>query len=62
MNILICDDEELIRNVIKEYLLLDNFIVDEATDGEMALNKVKSNNYDSYNGHNDATHGRIYSM
>ena len=46
MNILICDDEELIRNVIKEYLLLDNFIVDEATDGEMALNKVKSNNYD----------------
>ncbi len=46
MNILICDDEELIRNVIKEYLLLDNFIVDEATDGEMALNKVKNNNYD----------------
>lgn len=46
MHILIVDDEELIRDVIREYLELDNFIVDEACDGKEALEKVKTNNYD----------------
>ena len=46
MRILVVDDEELIRNVIKEYLSLENFIVDEAQDGDIAVNKVKNSNYD----------------
>ena len=46
MRILVVDDEELIRNVIKEYLSLENFIVDEASDGDIAINKIKNSNYD----------------
>lgn len=46
MKILVVDDEELIRNVIREYLLLEDFIVDEANDGVQAVNKVTENNYD----------------
>ena len=46
MRILVVDDEELIRNVIKEYLSLENFIVDEAGDGDIAINKIKNSNYD----------------
>lgn len=46
MKILIVDDEELIRNVIKEYALLEDWIVDEADDGTIAIEKVKSNDYD----------------
>lgn len=42
MKILVCDDEALIREVIKEYLLLENYEVMEADNGldavEMALN------------------------
>ena len=36
----------IIRNVIKEYLSLENFIVDEAGDGDIAINKIKNSNYD----------------
>ena len=46
MKILVVDDEELIRNVIREYLLLEDFIVDEANDGVQAVNKVTEKNYD----------------
>lgn len=46
MKILVVDDEELIRNVIREYLLLEDFMVDEANDGVQAVNKVIENNYD----------------
>ena len=46
MKILICDDEELIRSVIKEYLTMENFDVLEASDGEMAVNIVKNNDID----------------
>lgn len=46
MKILIVDDEELIRNVVKEYLTLEEFSVDEAVDGQDAINKVKNNDYD----------------
>lgn len=46
MHVLIVDDEELIREVIKEYLTLENFSVDEASDGKVAISKVENNNYD----------------
>ena len=46
MHILVCDDEEHIRNVIKEYLTLNNYIVDEASDGKEAVEKAKNVNYD----------------
>lgn len=45
MKILVVDDEELIRGVIKEYLTLENFIVDEAQDGNEAVEKAKENDY-----------------
>jgi len=45
MKILVVDDEELIRDVIKEYLSLDGYEVDEAKDGAEAVDKVKDNNY-----------------
>ena len=37
MKILICDDEALIRNVIKEYLVLENYEVLEAENGLEAI-------------------------
>lgn len=43
MKILICDDEILIRNVIKEYLLLENYVVLEAENGLEAVDVVKNN-------------------
>lgn len=46
MNILIVDDEELIRDVIREYLVLDGFSVDEAKDGREAVNMALEKDYD----------------
>lgn len=46
MKVLIVDDEILIRNVIKEYLKIENFKYDEANDGQEAVNLATSNNYD----------------
>lgn len=46
MKVLIVDDEILIRNVIKEYLKIENFKYDEASDGQEAINLATSNNYD----------------
>lgn len=46
MNILIVDDEELIRNVIKEYATLENIKADEAPDGKEAIKKVQNKDYD----------------
>ena len=46
MHVLIVDDEKLIRDVIKEYLLLENFKVSEASNGEEALSMVKNENFD----------------
>ena len=37
MHILVVDDEELIRNVIREYLTIDGYKIDEASDGEDTL-------------------------
>jgi len=46
MNILIADDEYLIRNVIKEYCLNEGFNVFEANDGIEAIDIVKKENID----------------
>lgn len=46
MKVLIVDDEILIRNVIKEYLKIENFKYDEASDGQEAVNLATTNNYD----------------
>ena len=44
--ILIADDEEGIRDMVKEYVSLDGFSVDEAADGEEALALLTKNKYD----------------
>lgn len=46
MKILVVDDEYLIRDVIREYLELDGFKVDEAENGQVAVEKALVNNYD----------------
>ena len=46
MTILIVDDEVLIRNVIKEYLLNEGYKVLEATDGFDALRVISDNKVD----------------
>lgn len=46
MNVLVVDDEKLIRDVIKEYLLLEKMNVVEAENGIDAIEKVKHDNFD----------------
>jgi len=46
MKVLVVDDEKLIREVIKEYLLLEKYQVDEACNGKEAVMKVNSGDYD----------------
>lgn len=46
MKVLIVDDEKLIREVIKEYLKLENIDFLEAEDGYEAIDLVKNNNFD----------------
>lgn len=46
MKVLIVDDEELIREVIKEYLKLEKIDYLEASDGYEAINLVKNNTFD----------------
>ena len=46
MKILVVDDEELIRNVIKEYLTIEEYTVEEAENGLEAIEKAKANDYD----------------
>ena len=46
MRILVVDDEILIREVIKEYSLNEGYEVDEASNGEEALELIEKNNYD----------------
>ena len=46
MKVLVCDDETLIRDVIKEYLQLEHYEVIEASDGMEAIDAVKKNNID----------------
>jgi len=48
LRILIADDHEIIRKGLKTILVdaADKIIVDEASNGQEALNKIKKNNYD----------------
>lgn len=46
MKVLIVDDEILIRNVIKEYLKIENIEFDEADNGTKAIELVNNNQYD----------------
>ena len=46
MHILVCDDEKLIRDLIKEYIENEGYKCDEASDGEEAVEMVESNDYD----------------
>ena len=46
MKVLIVDDEEKIRNVIREYCESSNYECDEAENGNIALEKLKKNDYD----------------
>ena len=46
MRLLIVDDEELIRNVVKEYAKSEGYYIDEAANGEEAINKVLDHDYD----------------
>lgn len=44
--ILIVDDEEKIRAIIKKYAVFEGYDIDEADDGAKAIEKVKLNDYD----------------
>ncbi|MDI9517793.1 MAG: response regulator transcription factor [Erysipelotrichaceae bacterium] len=44
--LLIVDDELKIREVVKEYALINEHTIDEADDGIKALEMINSNNYD----------------
>lgn len=44
--LLIVDDEINIRNVIREYAEFNDFLVDEAADGEQAIELASKNDYD----------------
>lgn len=46
MRILVVDDEELIRNVIREYAELEGYEVVEAENGLEAVEKAKGDNFD----------------
>lgn len=46
MKVLIVDDEEGIRKVIKEYCSNENYETDESNNGKDALDKLKTNDYD----------------
>jgi two-component system response regulator ResD len=44
--ILIVDDEEQLRSLVRLYLEQDRFVVDEAVDGRETLLKIRKNEYD----------------
>ena len=46
MKILIVDDEERIRMVIREYCQNNNYVTEEAESGKEALQKIKNKDYD----------------
>ena len=45
-NILVVDDEVMIRTLIKKYAEFDGYSVTEATDGMDAIIKFKNNKFD----------------
>lgn len=46
MRVLVVDDEERIRRLLKMYLERENYVIEEAEDGEEALKKALANHYD----------------
>ena len=48
MNVLIVDDEKLIRDVVKEYAISEGYHIFEAEDGEMALDIIETNKINSF--------------
>lgn len=46
MHILIVDDEALIRDVIKDYIINEGYTCDEAENGNQAIDLVMNNKYD----------------
>lgn len=46
LNILIVDDEERIRRLLRMYLEKEGYLIDEAEDGESALQKATDKDYD----------------
>ncbi|WP_141993589.1 response regulator transcription factor [Bacillus sp. B4EP4a] len=46
IKILVVDDEERIRRLLKMYLEREDYIIDEAENGDMALTKAIENDYD----------------
>lgn len=46
MKILVVDDEERIRRLLKMYLERENYVIEEAEDGDEALSKALANDYD----------------
>ncbi|EWG10795.1 response regulator transcription factor [Cytobacillus firmus] len=46
VKILLVDDEERIRRLLKMYLERENFLIDEAENGNQALSKALANDYD----------------
>lgn len=46
MKVLIVDDEEMIRAVLREYIEFENGVADEAQDGMEAVKKCRENHYD----------------
>lgn len=46
IKILVVDDEERIRRLLKMYLEREEYIIDEAENGDMALTKALENDYD----------------
>ncbi len=46
IKILVVDDEDRIRRLLKMYLEREDFLVDEASDGQTALNRALSSDYD----------------
>ena len=45
LKVLIVDDEPRIRRIISDFLKKDNYEIDEAENGEIALQKFKKNIY-----------------
>ena len=46
VKILVVDDEERIRRLLKMYLESEEYLIDEAEDGNEALAKAIANDYD----------------
>lgn len=46
MKILVVDDEDRIRNILKMYLGKEGFAIEEAPDGRAALDKINRENFD----------------